>query len=812
MTNFQQINPERFGSIKTFFSIAFLFLISFGSFSSETLEENNQVFIPVSSDITTCQVQVGAAPASITFGEYFTNMFDNSRWPARWTCGEWAENEGWLYIASDLTIFFAYLSIPFMLLWYVRKARLGKLRWLVALFGAFILLCGFTHLVDVILFWNPIYRFSGFVKLITGIVSMGTAVVLGYVMPIALRYKSPKEMDEEINERKKLQDIFNLFLKYSPGATAMFDREMNYIMVNDNWYKDYNLENIDLVGKCHFSIFPEILNLTDRLEDYQRVMKGETISKAKETIVVSGKTEIYRLQLRPWYNVDGSIGGLIQLTEKLTETERLKNELIQAAERTAHHMRTIVELSSIARIGTWEYDIEKSTSLWSDVMYNINELEQGAPIDPIEAIAYFKQDHKLLEDLLLKAKKQGKAFDIETKLETRKGNELWVRVVAQPVFDKKGNVIMLKGICQDIDSSKKGEILLAESNKILETEVAKRTNELRSTIDDLKSTQTQLVESEKLASLGQLSAGVAHEINTPLGAINASIGSLQDSFWKSLNLFKDLKAQLGQTELEMLYHIIENNANHKDRLSTREERRLKREIIKTLEAWGIENNYPLADRLVDMGIREDIQSFKNLILHSQSEPILALAYHLINESNSAKNIELAVQKASKTVYALKSFSRFEDSDELEVIDLRENIDTVLTLYNNQLKQGITVTKKYPDDVFELECHPDKLIQVWTNLVHNAMHSMDYQGELTILLKNEDESILVAIKDTGSGIPPEVQPKIFDAFFTTKPTGEGSGLGLDIVKKIIEEHDGEIWFDTSENGTVFFVRLAKKQKI
>ena len=178
--------------------------------------------ISIQGDIATCAIQQ-PSPASISIGQYFGGLLDTSRWPARWTCGDWNETEGWVYIISDITIFLSYFSIPIMLLWYVREKPLGHLRWIVLLFVAFIGLCGITHLLDATLFWEPVYRLSGFTKLLTGLVSMATAVVLGFVIPSALKFKSPKEMQEEINERRKLQEIFEIFVKYSPGATAMLD-------------------------------------------------------------------------------------------------------------------------------------------------------------------------------------------------------------------------------------------------------------------------------------------------------------------------------------------------------------------------------------------------------------------------------------------------------------------------------------------------------------------------------------------------------------------------------------------------------------
>ncbi|RLD70295.1 MAG: hypothetical protein DRJ10_20525, partial [Bacteroidetes bacterium] len=153
-----------------------------------------------------------------------------------------------------------------------------------------------------------------------------------------------------------------------------------------------------------------------------------------------------------------------------------------------------------------------------------------------------------------------------------------------------------------------------------------------------------------------------------------------------------------------------------------------------------------------------------------------------------------------------SYSRHGISESKENANIIEGIETVLTLYNNQLKHGIEVKKNFKT-VPEIMCYPDELNQVWTNLIHNSIYAMQEKGKLEIIVSKTDTDIVVKIKDNGKGISDEIQDKVFDAFFTTKPTGEGSGLGLDIVKKIIEKHNGTIDFESKEgDGTEFRVVL------
>jgi signal transduction histidine kinase len=138
-------------------------------------------------------------------------------------------------------------------------------------------------------------------------------------------------------------------------------------------------------------------------------------------------------------------------------------------------------------------------------------------------------------------------------------------------------------------------------------------------------------------------------------------------------------------------------------------------------------------------------------------------------------------------------------------NLSEGIDTVLTLYQNQLKKGIEVKRNYTE-LPPVLCYPDELNQVWTNLIHNALQAMDYRGTLTIEVMQQEQHTCISITDTGAGIPAEIKSKIFEPFFTTKPPGEGSGLGLDIVKKIIEKHQGKIEVESIPGQTKFTVSL------
>ncbi len=314
---------------KALLSLTVLLSVFYTVATDNNSELPSEDSIPI-NDVALCKAP-SAQVANPSLTSYFSGLFSTENWPARWSCGDWSQTEGWLYISSDLSIFLAYLSIPIMLLWFIRKQQIGNLKWLIALFGAFILLCGFTHLIDVVLFWEPMYRLSGFTKLLTGVVSLATATVLGFVIPKALEYKSPDILQAEINERKKIQNQFETFVKFSPGAIAMLDTDMKYVLANDGWYKDYGLEGQEIIGKSHYEIFPQIKEMPEWLEHHRRVLNGERLSSSLDSFENNGSMTYLRWKLEPWYSSDEEIGGLIMFTEIVTE-EVLKEKQLKESE------------------------------------------------------------------------------------------------------------------------------------------------------------------------------------------------------------------------------------------------------------------------------------------------------------------------------------------------------------------------------------------------------------------------------------------------------------------------------------------------
>lgn len=381
----------------------------------------------------------------------------------------------------------------------------------------------------------------------------------------------------------------------------------------------------------------------------------------------------------------------------------------------------------------------------------------------------------------------------------------------------------LKSINENLeDMVKRRTLELTKANKRLKDEIEERIQaenalkeseqrlrqskeHLEKTLEELQQSQAKLIQSEKMAALGQLIAGVAHEINNPLGAIRSSSESISGVLDQTLDripgFFRSLPDEYRGSFLDLLNRALEKDMN----ISSKEERKLRRKLTRKLEEHEIEDADTVADILTDMGVYDDIGDFLPLIEYQESESVLQMAYDLSALRRNAQTIGTATDRTSKIVFALKSYAHSDTSGQAVSADITEGIETVLTLYHNQLKHGIEVIRKY-EKLPAIRCYPDELNQVWTNIIHNAIHAMEGKGTLKIAVRQEDDRAVVTFTDSGKGIPDEIKERIFEPFFTTKPAGEGSGLGLDIVKKIIGKHNGKIEAESEPGGTTFRVML------
>jgi len=326
-----------------------------------------------------------------------------------------------------------------------------------------------------------------------------------------------------------------------------------------------------------------------------------------------------------------------------------------------------------------------------------------------------------------------------------------------------------------------------------------------------RATEALLRQSEKMAELGKLTAGVAHELNNPASAVKRSAALLDNSVkrydFMLRKLFEQELSSEQQTIINDLTNRVREQATQPPELDSLVRSDREEELENWLDQQGIDNAWDLAVCLVDVNIEtQELTELSEHFEHTLMSDMLDWLSANYTLYNLKSEIRQGAGQISEIVAALKSYS-YMDQAPIQTIDIHEGLDNTLLILRNKLKSGMSVRKEYANDFPKIDAYASELNQVWTNIIDNAIDAQDGKGEIIIRTKMDNGDVVVEIEDKGPGIPPEVLPRIFDPFFTTKPPGQGTGLGLDISYNIIvQKHKGEIKVDSEPGKTVFKIRL------
>lgn len=565
----------------------FTFAIIFTSLTIQAFSENVIKDI-TTEDITVCQVPIAVNQASISQQalDFFSTLGSTSEWPPRWYCGEWSTFHGWFYIISDFLIWLAYFAIPLTLFYFIRKSNQRlPFQGVFSLFILFIAACGITHLIEVVIFWIPIYKISAIAKFGTALVSVGTVFALVRVTPSALQLKSPAQLEAEIQRRKEAEQ--------------------------------------------------ELLKLNAELER--------------------------------------------------------KNTSLEATQ-------------TVAGIGHWDFDLETQNLYWSDEIFRIHELDTPNPPSVSDALSFYHEEYKeQITEAFQKAVEQGITYDLELKMVTAKGREIWVRAIGEPVADENGKIYKVQGLFQDVDLRRKREIEIESLNHELEKRVMARTSELESANEELE----------------QLTTIATHDLKSPLANIEGYLLYTKDHIsednpkvnesieWmsKSITEAKSKISNLVRVSKFRNETIKEKEVIHVDQVLSK----LIETAIPGLDRKHVQINLKDAPNI--WFPRSDFESvFQNLLTNavkyqSDKRPLeisitakIKKEWTTITFSDNGLGIDLELQKDK----LFKMFQRFHDHREgdglglylVKKILLRNGADIEL---ESQIDQGTTFHLKFPNN-------------------------------------------------------------------------------------------------------------------
>lgn len=565
------------------------------------------------------------------------------------------------------------------------------------------------------------------------------------------------ELPRKDEELKRLRQIIDLI----PDPIYFKDTESRFIDANTRMAELFGCESVEaLHGKTDFDFCEQSL-AEEYFADEQMLFQSGKPLRAKLENVYNESGELIHLLVSktPTYDASGNINGLVGIGRNVTELTKARQQLTdqsevlkeqnQILEKRRKELRTLID-------NIPDFIYFKDTK--SRYVNGNNKFYEGFSSPEMEPLVgkwdfdFFDKEHaQRFYDDEQEMFRTGTPVSKEEKGVNIHGKPFFLQTTKTPIYDPAtGKPLGMVGISRDITDIKRArEELVAQAE-----DLRAQKDELSETLNKLKMAQVKLVQSEKMASLGVLTAGIAHEINNPINFVYAGVNSIVKDF-------EDVKAVV--QKMRKLTH-----AANKD------------EAIEDLKASIVEHYF------------DD-------------------AFDALEET--LKDIKLGATRITEIVAGLSKFSRL-GRESWQLTNLHEDIDSVLVLLKNKYKMHISLERRYHPDFPAVECFPSKLNQAIMNIISNAIDAIDEKakkGTIVISTNFDEKHVYLSIKDNGIGMSQEVRSKILDPFFTTKEIGKGVGLGLAITFSIIQDHQGELNIVTEEGeGSEFIITLPIKQ--
>lgn len=551
-----------------------------------------------------------------------------------------------------------------------------------------------------------------------------------------IRYRELVEFQEQV-----------LVCRWKPDTTLTF--------VNQSYCRFFAKSKTELIGTKYLDLLPDFIQ--DQIRDFVESLVNHECPETSEHIMISDQGELHWFKWTDQPILDEQ-GQIIEVQSFGIDITTRK----QAEEKLRLSEANLAQAQRIAHIGNWEFDVLTSQIIWSAELFRIFGLEPNQTEPTYQQLLDFihPDDCSEFEETVKQAIAQGLCYELDFQILPRNRTILrHLEVRIEPIFDQQHRVIKLFGTALDITQRQKAETALRQS----EARERERAHQLQRTLEELKRTQSQLVQTAKMSSLGQMIAGMAHEINNPVSFIlgNLTIGR---------QYFNDL--------LRLINIYQETYPNPSSSLQD------------------------IAEAIDLQFIQEDWQKLLN-------------------------SIQEGAERIHQIILSLKNFSRLDEADLKSVDIHQGIESSLFILQHRLKppgnRPGIQVIKEY-GQLPPITCYANQLNQVFMNILVNAIDAIESHsspGVIRIstevadahrsLPKNGNQQadvVIIGITDNGIGISEEVQPQIFDPFFTTKPVGSGTGLGLSISYQIIvEKHQGQLsCLSTPGEGTTFIIEM------
>ncbi|MBY0527309.1 MAG: PAS domain S-box protein [Gemmataceae bacterium] len=779
--------------------------------------------------------------------DFLTHLFDTSDFPARWDCGNWSAAHGWLHILSDLGIWSAYFAIPCLLVSFVLRRRDLPFPSLFFLFGAFILACGTTHLMEAIIFWHPLYRLAGVIKWFTALVSWVTVIALVPIIPKALALRSPEELEREITARKEAQhalerandelerrveertaelakanaalqterDRFHTTLSSIGDAVITTDHEGRVTFLNGvaanltGWTKEEG------VGQPLDAVFPIINERTRRPAENPAVRalaEGAVVGLANHTVLVSKEKTERPIDdsAAPIRDAGGRVLGVVLVFRDVTERRRAEQALRDSEER-------LRMAQQVAHVGTFEWNVQTGVNTWTPELEAMYGLPPGGFPGTQEAWEQLvhPEDRPHAVQRVSEALAHG-GFADEWRVIRPDGSVRWLAGVARVFRDEAGQPLRLLGINIDVTERKEAEQRL----RVSEERYRLAAEAVNGIIYDLD-LRTGIV----ARSRGLLELTGYHPDEVPPTAEWWMSQIHEDDRRDALQTFAS-EDEGGSGRFEIEYRV-----RHRD---GKWRRLVDRSILVRDKAGKIVRQVGCSqdvtarreaeESIAEANRRKD--EFLAMLAHELRNPLAPItnAIQILGLIGSPEPrlrqvrdiIVRQVQHMVRLVDDLLDVSRISRGKielRTERLDLAAALESAVETSRPLIEAGkheLTITL-LPAPLFVVG-DLTRLAQIFANLLNNSAKYTPEAGRVWLTLEQEWDRAVVRVRDNGIGIPPEMLPKVFDLFTQVDrrvDRGQGGlGIGLTLVKRLVEMHGGtvEARSEGPAKGSEFVVRL------